>query len=94
MIRQCISSFAVHPMKYVVYNSNSELKNFNELSPVGMLKLTVVSAKQLKVADFLTSDPYVQIKFMDQTFKTKTVFKTLNPTWSPFISFLTYFSQE
>jgi Ca2+-dependent lipid-binding protein len=67
-------------MKYVVYNSGNKTE-FNDLVPIGLLKLTIISGKNLKVADLLTSDPYVQIKFMDKIEQTKVVYKTLNPVW-------------
>jgi Ca2+-dependent lipid-binding protein len=38
-------------------------------------------AKKLKVADMFSSDPYVDFHYMDVPYKTKTVFKSLNPTW-------------
>ena len=82
LIRSIVSGFALHPVKYVVYNSSSTKTEFNELVPIGLLKLTIISGKNLKVADFLTSDPYVQIKFMDKIEQTKIIYKTLNPVWS------------
>ena len=60
--------------------------------PIGAVNLNIISAKNLKVADFLTSDPYVQIKFMDKIQQTKIIYKTLNPVWLViFIMILFYF---
>jgi Ca2+-dependent lipid-binding protein len=74
-------------MKYVVYNYGARTE-FNDLVPIGLLKLTIHSAKNLKVADLLTSDPYVQIKFMDKIEQTKIIYKTLNPVWSVIFSLI------
>lgn len=50
--------------------------------PKGLLHLNIISAKKLKIADFLTSDPYVEVRYMNEVFKTETINKTLNPVWN------------
>lgn len=40
-----------------------------------------MSCKKLKAADFLTSDPYVEIRYMNEVYKTEVKSKTLNPIW-------------
>ncbi|CAM9162308.1 unnamed protein product, partial [Ectocarpus fasciculatus] len=51
------------------------------VAPKGLLHLNIISAKRLKAADFLTSDPYVEIRYMTEVLRTETKSKTLNPVW-------------
>lgn len=76
--------FMVYPKKYIIpMVDDCDIDKLVKVIPVGILKLTIVSAKDLVIADFLakSSDPYVVIKFMDSKFKTQTVFKNLHPIW-------------
>ncbi len=50
-------------------------------TPKGLLLLTVISAKKLKVADIFTSDPFVEIHYMQDVLRTEVRPKTVNPTW-------------
>lgn len=50
-------------------------------TPKGLLHLNIISAKKLKAADFMTSDPYVEVRYMTEVMKTDTKSKTLNPVW-------------
>lgn len=82
-MKSCLE-FMVYPKKCIVpMVADCDIDKLVKLIPVGILKLTIVSAKDLIVADFITksSDPYVVIKFMDNKLKTRTIFKNLNPTW-------------
>jgi Ca2+-dependent lipid-binding protein len=83
-MKSCLG-FMVYPKKYIIpMVDDVDIDKLVKVIPVGILKLTIVSAKDLIVADFLakSSDPYVVIKFMDNKLKTRTIFKNLNPTWS------------
>ena len=82
-MKSCLE-FMVYPKKHVVRMvDNCDFDKLVKVVPVGILKLTIVSAQDLIVADFISksSDPYVVIKFMDSKLKTRTVFKNLNPIW-------------
>lgn len=84
VIKSILSSFLVYPKKYVLpMTSDVDMKALTTPSPVGLLRLTVVKAKSLDIADVLTqsSDPYVVIKFMESVFKTEIKQRTLNPVW-------------
>lgn len=50
-------------------------------SPKGLLHLTIVGAKKLKAADVISSDPFVEVHYMTEVFKTEVKTKTLNPAW-------------
>jgi Ca2+-dependent lipid-binding protein len=82
LIRSIVSTIALYPKKYVIPMVNEvDVKALTSPSPVGLLHLTVSSAKKLKIADLTKSDPYVEIHFMDITYKTQVVYKNLNPVW-------------
>eukprot|EP01028_Stygiella_incarcerata_P002692 TRINITY_DN1511_c0_g1_i2.p1 TRINITY_DN1511_c0_g1~~TRINITY_DN1511_c0_g1_i2.p1 ORF type:complete len:430 (+),score=109.21 TRINITY_DN1511_c0_g1_i2:151-1440(+) len=51
------------------------------------IEIKVVSAVDLPVADFISSDPYCNVKFETNVFKTQTIMKTLNPVWNEETSF-------
>lgn len=53
--------------------------------PVGVLRLEVLKARDLRAADMLgTSDPYVVLRVGAGEYQTKTIHKTLNPDWGEF----------
>jgi Ca2+-dependent lipid-binding protein len=82
-MRSCLE-FMVYPKKHIIpMVDNCDMEKLIKVIPVGILKLTIVSAKDLIVADYMSksSDPYVIIKFMDNKLKTRTVFKNLHPIW-------------
>jgi hypothetical protein len=58
-------------------------KEFKRGAPLGVLKITIVRAENLKKGDvFGSSDPYVKLKHQGKKYKTKWIKKTLNPTWN------------
>jgi len=48
---------------------------------IGELYIKVIGARNLPSMDLFTSDPYIIIKLGSQQVKTKTITKTLTPTW-------------
>ena len=57
-------------------------KTFKAFKDVGILKVTVHNAKDLIVCDkFGKSDPYCLVDLGNQRFRTRTIYKTLNPEW-------------
>lgn len=55
--------------------------------PEGMLRVTILKATGLEAADMAvfsqaTSDPYVEVTVGDETRKTPTIMKTLDPQWT------------
>jgi hypothetical protein len=52
------------------------------LEPTGVLTLSIEGCNNLPIADLTTSDPFVEIRFMEETFKTNVVYRSLNPRWS------------
>ena len=87
-MKSCLE-FMVYPKKYIVpMVENCDIEKLSKVIPVGVLKLSIVSAKDLIVADFMakSSDPYVIVKFMDIKYRSRTVFKNLNPVWYVLLS--------
>jgi len=75
------------PSQYSNYNNNnnlsSNLPSSNISSSNAPFLLTVVDAQAVNKGDVLSkSDPYITIKFDDQTLKTKTVKNTDIPNWN------------
>ncbi len=60
------------------------------IPPKGFLSLTLHSAKRLKVADFLSSDPYVEISYMSEKLTSDVKQKTLNPVWNQTFELMIY----
>ena len=60
------------------------------------LKVTVIEAKSIPAMDFNGySDPYCTLKLSGTVFKTKTIFKNLNPEWhETFVFDLSRFYEE
>jgi Ca2+-dependent lipid-binding protein len=82
LIRSIVSTIALYPKKYVIPMVDEvDIKALTSPTPVGLLHLTVSSAKKLKIADLTKSDPFVEVRFMDTTYKTQVVYKELNPIW-------------
>ncbi|GAB6032127.1 hypothetical protein CHUAL_010490 [Chamberlinius hualienensis] len=52
------------------------------LQPKGVLRITVIEAKDLMVKDFFTSDPYAIITVRGEEFRTQTINSNLNPKWN------------
>lgn len=52
------------------------------LEPTGVLTVSIEGCNHLPIADLTTSDPFVEIHFMEETHKTNVVFRSLNPRWS------------
>ncbi|GAB6032126.1 hypothetical protein CHUAL_010489 [Chamberlinius hualienensis] len=52
------------------------------LQPKGVLRISVIEAKDLMIKDFLTSDPYAIITVRGEEFRTQTINSNLNPQWN------------
>lgn len=84
LIVSILNGLMVYPKKIVIpIAKDVDTKALTAAAPVGLLHLTVVGATNLVSADLMTgkSDPYVVLKFMDQTFKTRVIPKNINPIW-------------
>ena len=58
-------------------------KSFNSLKDVGVIQLTVYSARGLKSADFSgMSDPYFTVELGNSYTRSQTLFNTLDPDWN------------
>jgi hypothetical protein len=59
------------------------LRNRDRSEPVGHMKISIVEAQNLPKMDiFGTCDPFVQIQFEGNTYKTEVVKQTLAPEWN------------
>jgi Ca2+-dependent lipid-binding protein len=90
----------IYPNKYhIPIVLEKDVKSVSTRIPVGILKLTVVSANGLKPGDFTTCDPYVQFTVHGSEYKTPVVKNTQAPVWSVLLlsfslSLLTFSGQE
>ena len=63
-------------------NSYGLVKTFKAFKDVGILKVTLHEAKGLIACDsFGKSDPYCYVDLGNQRFRSRTIYKTVNPEW-------------
>ncbi|CAM6090440.1 unnamed protein product [Calypogeia fissa] len=74
---------------YEIDGSQSGNGEENNFVPAGStVEVAVLEARDLVAADWMgTSDPYVSVRYGNIRKRTKTVYKTLNPTWNQTIDF-------
>ncbi|CAE7635229.1 SYT3, partial [Symbiodinium microadriaticum] len=66
IIRSIVDGVMVYPKKLVVpMVSDVDMKKLTTPAPVGLLVLTIVGAKKLRVADMFSSDPFLSFHYMD-----------------------------
>jgi hypothetical protein len=82
-IQQLIRNHAVFPNKvFLRPTPETKIDQYNILQPIGLCILDIQSGKNLKKVNFLNgSDPYVEVRTMDQMFKTSIKYATVNPSW-------------
>lgn len=49
--------------------------------PIGILTVQILSCKNLIIGDITTSDPFVEVHYLDEIFTTSVKYKNLNPEW-------------
>jgi Ca2+-dependent lipid-binding protein len=73
----------IYPHKYhIPIALDQDVKSVSTRIPVGLLKLTVVSANGLKPVEFMSSDPFVQLSVCGVEHKTPVVKNSIAPVWS------------
>lgn len=82
LLRSILSTVLLYPKKIIVPMVPASDLEVAPPVPVGLLQLTITSGRKLKIADLRSSDPYVEVHFMDHIYKTSVQHKTLNPTWN------------
>jgi Ca2+-dependent lipid-binding protein len=91
MVRGILEGMMLYPKKYVMpWLEDVDLQPLLHPKPVGLLVLHLKSAKNLIVADLFSSDPYVQFTYMETTYKTAVIYKTLNPTWNHTVELMVF----
>lgn len=97
VIRQQVNNICVLPKRIAVILDKSEPRLFRIKSPrpPGCLFLTIKAARNLQGKDWnlfgkATSDPYVSVRVGAQTYKTKIVKKTTDPTFDEDFSFYVF----
>ena len=93
MIGDIICNLYLYPkrMSIPLMDDNAVLEALGKpIPPKGFLSLTLQGAKKLKVADFLTSDPYVEISYMSEKLTSDVRQKTLNPVWNQTFELMVY----
>jgi hypothetical protein len=77
-----LQSIVLYPQwLQIPLQSDVNVDTFRTDHPNGVLSLSILSCSNLKVADITTSDPFVEIKFGDETYRTDIVYRNLNPVW-------------
>jgi len=51
-------------------------------TPHGVLTIQILSCSDLEIGDLTTSDPFVEISYLDEVVRTEVIYKNLNPVWS------------
>jgi len=91
IIDQQVCNALVLPNRIAVLlddDSGNDVFRLKRPRPQGLLRLTVVEARNLKAADvgwtgrLSSSDPFVEVRLGAYNFKTCVVNKTLNPVWN------------
>lgn len=85
-MRQALQMKALYPLFIQVpiskiYEFGGTMEDESHAQPHGVLSIQVVSCSSLPIADLTSSDPFVEINFMKDSFRTAIVFSNLNPTW-------------
>jgi Ca2+-dependent lipid-binding protein len=68
----------------IVINKNYESKVGSSVilsEPCGVLTLHIEGCNNLPIADITSSDPYVELTYMDDVYRTEIIFRDLNPRW-------------
>lgn len=83
VINAALTEAMLYPKKMIIpIVSNVDTKSLAVLRPVAILMLSVDRAANLKQANIMGgSDPYVDIKSVDQTYRTAVKTNTLHPVW-------------
>lgn len=72
----------LYPHKYhIPIAADQDIQSVSTRIPVGLLKLTIVSASGLKPVESMSSDPYVQFTVCGTENKTQVVKNSIAPTW-------------
>ncbi len=84
VIKSIIETMMLFPKKMVIpMIDDVDIKSLSNPAPVGVLLVTINGARNLRKADtFGKSDPFVVLTLTEQTFQTKVIPKTLDPTWN------------
>ncbi len=84
VIKDIIETMMLFPKKMVIPMINEvDIKTLSNPAPIGVLMVTMIGAQKLRKADtFGKSDPFTVLTLTEQTFRTKVVPKTLDPTWN------------
>jgi Ca2+-dependent lipid-binding protein len=91
LINSAIRQEALYPKKVMIPLLDDQTQVVDtSLPPQGVLTLTIERANHLKVADLVSSDPYVQIQCLDQTYRTTTKYSTLNPIYNESFDLIIY----
>ncbi|KAL3315239.1 Extended synaptotagmin-1, partial [Cichlidogyrus casuarinus] len=89
-VKDVVASMMVIPNRVPVQLvSDLELKQIRFPPPHGVIRVNVISGRDLKSSDVSftgkgSSDPYCCVNVGAQSFKTNTCYKTLNPTWNEY----------
>ena len=55
--------------------------SYDKSRPIGVLTIQIIGCSNLKIGDVISSDPFVEVKYLNTTYKTSVIYKNLNPNW-------------
>jgi hypothetical protein len=71
-------------MQEVIIPANGSLADFSSCfvsPPIGVLTVQILRCRDLIIGDITSSDPFVEIHYLDEIYATPVIYKTLNPQW-------------
>ncbi|GAB5036831.1 plant synaptotagmin, partial [Nannochloropsis oceanica] len=79
-----LKGLLLYPAQLVIpMIADIDLERLRNPAPIGILMLTIRSARGLRIADIRSSDAYVKIRYgLNQSFKTRVIRADLNPEWN------------
>ncbi|KAK9887366.1 hypothetical protein WA026_022034 [Henosepilachna vigintioctopunctata] len=89
-IESVIESMAVIPNMFTMeFSDDNEISTYLRVpDPSGVLRIHLIEAENLEAKDYIgTSDPYVIVEVGAQRFRSKTISRSLNPTFDSWCEF-------
>lgn len=92
IVHSSIENIALYPKKVIIpMTQECDIASLSQLVPVALLDLTIERGTNLKSVNLLgSSDPYVEIKTLEQKFKTKILYKSTQPVWNEHFEIMIY----
>eukprot|EP01038_Epipyxis_sp_PR26KG_P008646 gene8646-11687_t len=93
IVHNILTTIALYPNRFVIpLMKGADVNSLGQVEHVGLLRLTVINAINLIVANTITrdADPFVTITSSNQVYQTATKSHTLKPIWNETFELLVY----